>query len=329
MTIAHTVASAMNYLITECDKVHVNANLSLSNIMFTENWECKLADQFFRKWKHDLHLEVYPSDEVSLIKEYGYMLWQLITEQDAMALKRKPDQPLSFPSYCPSKLKDLILSCISPQNSHPKFASFIDPKVWDDIFLEAIGIGKRVCNEIWDRIGEPASASVPWSKFFRGFCSHFNINYDTKTETTLESKYLAIMMGCAGSNATVTKDGFQRIFSCIGPFIDGSEILDQVTALMETSWFLGALGAPEAERLLQPLGDRSFLVRFSPNSGEFSITFKENNKIYHTRVLNEARFNLHNYVQMLISKKGFKHSPPSPFKVTDSAGHLHEWKFIR
>jgi len=136
-------------------------------------------------------------------------------------------------------------------------------------------------------------------------------------------------MGCSQTQMNVTKSGFQRVFACIGPFIEGTEILDQVKALMETNWFMGSLSATEGEKLLQTLQDKSFLVRFSPNSGEFSISFKENNKILHTRVLNEARFNLHNYVQMLIAKKGFKQCPPSPFKVTDATSQIHEWKFIR
>jgi len=304
-------------------------NLSLSNIMFTDNWDCKVADQFFRQWKSGLNKDVCKMDEAALVKEYGLVLWQLITEQDATAV-RKGEAKLTFPTYCPTKLQDLILTCYHVATSNAKFSNFVDTKFWDDIFLEAIEVGKKVGNEIWATFGE--AEHVSWSKFLRAFCTHLNIIYDaSSTEPTLEEIYLMAMMGCEKSSQnTVYRKNFTQLFACIGPFIDGSEILDQVKALMETNWFMGNLDASKAEKMLANMPDKSFLVRFSPTSGDFSITFKEA-RVLHTRVPNNARFNLHNYVQMLIAKKSFKNCPPSPFSVAGEGiiPQLHQWKFIR
>jgi len=203
-------------------------------------------------------------------------------------------------------------------------------KVWDDIFAEAMEIGTNLCNEIWTAMGVGDAASVQWSKFLRAFLSQLNIPYKESIETTTEVKCLMAMMGCSKNQMIVNQASFKRVFSCIGPFIESSEILDQVKNLMETAWFMGSLSATEAEKMILPLGDRSYLVRFSPNSGEFSITFKEKDKLLHTRVPNSARFNLHNYIQMLITKKSFRQCPPSPFRqVGENSTQLHAWKFVR
>jgi len=329
MNVAHHLASAMEYLLK---KPCSNPNLCPSNILFTDMWDCKVADQSFCDWKTSMHKKnlLGPTDEPSLIKEYGLLLWELITEQDSAPIRK--GGPLHFPERCPTKLKELILSCCdeSPPK-RPQFAQFTDDKMLDEIFLEALKIGTNVCNDVWKAMG--GGTAVQWSKFLPTFCNQLGIQFNERTGQTLEVKCLKHMLDCSPANdEMVALDAFKRLFMCVGPFIDGSEILDQVKALMETEWFVGPLSAAEAEKMLADLPARAFLVRFSSNSGEYSITFKEKkDKTLHSRVPNNAKFNLHDYVKMLQEKKKFQKSPPSPFQhlFTSSDAQSHLWKFIR
>jgi hypothetical protein len=141
------------------------------------------------------------------------------------------------------------------------------------------------------------------------------------------------MLDCTPTGGSVTEQAFSRLMKCVGPFIDGGEIIDQVRCLIEAPWFMGAISAQEAEALIGPLDGKPFLVRFSSSSGDYSITFKQKGKVLHSRVPMNAKYNLHEYVALLQSKKKFLEMPRSPFAYllsdTNNRSYYHTWKFIR
>jgi len=142
------------------------------------------------------------------------------------------------------------------------------------------------------------------------------------------------MFGCLHSGI-ITEEAYERLIKCIGPFIEGGEVIDQVRALLEMPWFMGVLSASEADSAIEHLDceGKPFLVRFSSSTGDYSLTFKTKGKILHSRVPPMAKYNLHQYVSLLKLKKKFGDSPPSPFlylfENSQKFPSCHSYKFIR
>lgn len=65
------------------------------------------------------------------------------------------------------------------------------------------------------------------------FCDWLRLQCDTETPTTLEFRCLSCMLDCDKNRGLVTAEAFARLVKCIGPFIDGGEIIDQVKCLIE------------------------------------------------------------------------------------------------
>lgn len=68
----------------------------------------------------------------------------------------------------------------------------------------------------------------------------------------------------------VTATSYDRLIKCVGPFLHGNELVDQVTTLLDAPWFMGALSAQEADSLIEPLPGKPFLVRFSSSNGTYA-----------------------------------------------------------
>lgn len=343
MNIAQSVAVAMDYLLTNG---WTNPNLNINNILFTDDWEVKLADQSFRKFKaitkgaKDTLEEV---DEPYLVFQFGLLLWKLVTETDSSPLQS--GELVEVPKHCPNKLIDLILHCcnLDPE-ARPTFSRLVNLDAFDGIFCEADAQGHAACLNVWDKVSRGRDA-VPWDEFAPFFCSAFEIPYNGHvTDETIEFLCLRSMFDLQASTniknrkarlTIVTQEAFHRLIKCIGPFIEGGEILDQVKALLEAPWFMGVLSAQEADELIEPLqsSGKPFLVRFSSSTGDYSITFKTKDRILHSRVPQSAKYNLHQYVELLKQKKKFRVSPPSPFAelfvVSNQLPGYRPWTFVR
>jgi len=256
-------------------------------------------------------------------------LWSLVTEQDGSVVLDSSALP-ELPAECPIKLQNLIYQCFDEDPSkRPLFSSLItSSNTFDEVFYEASVNGAELFLRMWDdlTIEQPA-----WLDFLPAFCKTFNMPHTETTQNTVEFQCLKHMLDCDNNNQLVLREAFERLLKCIGPFIEGEEIIDQVKSLLEMSWFMGNLTAFDAEKKLKDLPNRAFLVRFSSNTGEFTVTFKQKHKILHSRVPTSAKYNLQQYVNLLQQKKKFKVTPPSPF------GHLfvrtrlgyHSWTFVR
>jgi hypothetical protein len=122
------------------------------------------------------------------------------------------------------------------------------------------------------------------------------------------------MLDVDNNRGRVTDSNFARLIKTVGPFIEGIEIVHQVRALIATPWFIGTKSAVEAHQLLISLPRNPFLVRFSSKTGDFTITYKLQNKIYHMRIPPNAKYNLHQFVKLFCKKNKLSESPQSPFK---------------
>jgi len=312
MNIAQSVASAMEFIIR--NKLS-NPNLKLSNILFNQLWDVKLTDQDYRDFNSIIGKPVLPVDENNLMFQYGLLLFSLLTEKPATYYKDSDSDSIAeyLPEGCPRKLKNLILQCTSA-GSRPTFAELSNnTALFDDIFFEASIISADLCIALWENMG---SNAIKWEAFLPQLCCALKIPFDDLTPNTLEFLCLQQMFDVDNNNGNVTDTTFGRLIKCIGPFVEGTEIIDQVKALLEMPWFSGTMSASEAEQIIQalPNPNRAFLVRFSSNTGEYSITFKQKNQILHSRVPVTAKYNLHQYVKLLQQRKKFADNPPSKFK---------------
>jgi len=103
-----------------------------------------------------------------------------------------------------------------------------------------------------------ASTAIKWEVFLPALCSALKIPYDDHTIDTLEFLCLRQMFDVDSNNGNVTDSTFERFIKCIGPFVDGTEIIDQVKALLEMPWFSGTMTAAEAEQIIQSLPNSFF-----------------------------------------------------------------------
>jgi len=250
-------------------------------------------------------------DERKLIFDYGILLFCLISEKPAVYYTDPNSISEHLPIGCPPKLKKLIEDCTT-EEERPTFAILANSSLFDDIFYEASLTSADLCLKVWKNM---SSNAIKWEIFLPELCTALKIPYDDETPNTLEFLCLRQMFDVDSNNGNVTDSTFERFIKCIGPFVDGSEIIDQVKALLEMPWFSGTMTAAEAEQIIQSLPNRAFLVRFSSNTGEFSITFKQKNQLLHSRVPVTAKYNLHQYVKLLQQRKKFSDNPPSKFKT--------------
>eukprot|EP01126_Amoeba_proteus_P007799 TRINITY_DN12827_c0_g1_i4.p1 TRINITY_DN12827_c0_g1~~TRINITY_DN12827_c0_g1_i4.p1 ORF type:complete len:276 (-),score=53.02 TRINITY_DN12827_c0_g1_i4:281-1108(-) len=254
MNIAYNLALA---IVDVLENNFTKPNLKLSNILFMENWSVKLADQSYAGFKQGVGEEQVQVDEWDLVYEFGIILWELITEKSGEFFRKEGRFPF-FPQGCPTKLRDMILVCCAKDTqSRPSFLQLISEDTFEAIFLQAAYMSSGLCSNMWTTLAM-RRPSVSWNEFLPTFCETLKINYPmvTKLEETLEFTCLRalIVLTQQGRNndrvgcGTVTRESFDRLIKCIGPFIDGSEVLDQVLALLKAPWFSGVMSAPEAKK---------------------------------------------------------------------------------
>jgi hypothetical protein len=290
----------MNYVINE-PNIYTNPNLDKTNILFTSGWDIKLVDQDFLKLK-----TISKTPEETLVREYGFLILELIYEQN---LPRK-ESPKIPSEGMPNPLKTLIKNCFE---SKIKFSemNIIFPK----IIYESGEYATEYYTRLWDKFTQKYKGKQTWVNLVNLICETLNISYNSEISNTVEFRCIKAILDPKDEQETITPDAFQKLVKCVGPFIDFSESLDHVTSLLKAPWFMGAIAPTEADKLLKSMPAlKSFLVRFSVKSGEFSITWKVKDKVMHTRVPTEEKYNLYGYVESELTKKKFEETPPSPYR---------------
>ena len=324
ITIAESIAEAMRYVI---EHDFTNPNLNLSNILFDENWNVKLADQTWRDFyvMCELVNKVVPAPQ-DLVNDFGSLLVNLITNSKIHPL---PTDQSGF--MIPTKLRTLIQECMEPNPKHrPNFDQLSDTNLYDKIFKESCAICEDKIECMWRDLSNNR-LNVSWEEFVPAFCESFILPFYDKVYETFEFNCFASLLGIQNTETLyVTHDALIRFIRCIGPFIEGTEILDKAKMFIEMPWFFGAINTQEAENLIAPLENNSFLVRYSSNIGDLTMTFKHKEKILHTRIPETAKYNVQEYIALVQIKKKFIGSPPSPFLdlIEQNNTYYLPWKFI-
>jgi len=134
------------------------------------------------------------------------------------------------------------------------------------------------------------------------------------------------------SNDFVTVETFERMIKCFGPFYEGDEILDQAKNLLGTVWFAGSMSGVDAEDFIRNEINSCFVVRFSSNPGEYSITFKQKEDVLHSRIPISAKYSLQQYIGILLKKKKFRipdNVVSEIYHLAKTAPSFHSWYFVR
>uniref|UniRef100_A0A6B2L4B0 SH2 domain-containing protein n=1 Tax=Arcella intermedia TaxID=1963864 RepID=A0A6B2L4B0_9EUKA len=324
MNIAQCVASTLEYVFKE---KFTNPNLKFSNILFNQMWDVKLADQDYLCLKPQ---STAPTQS-ALLHDYGKFLVSLFTETYIPSDISDTDLRELVPQQYPSKLRSLINECLT-QTTITTFAQVVSSNgvVFDDIFFEASVDSAEICASLWESLTEDHENTngLPWDVFLPAFCSLIALPFEKEKANNLEFLCLKEMFDVPKNADLVTISSFERVIKCIGPFLEGTEIVHQVKALLEMTWFAGNLTATEAEHQLQSLPNKTFIVRFSGNTGEYSISFKQNNQVLHSRVPVNAKYNLHQYVKLIEHRKKFIPPAQSRYKL-GSAPSIFPYCFIR
>jgi len=224
---------------------------------------------------------------------------------------------------------DLINTSQSNQNL--TFQTIIDKNYFEEIVTQSEQLSEKTYSQLWDKLTQEFKGLISWGNFLPQFCTFFKIYYPADSDKKLEFQCLKSILECKENISIITVDAFERLIKCVGPFIDGAESLDRVVALLNEPWFMGNMTPQNADSLLRNLTQiRSFLVRFSGKSGEFSITWRVKEKVMHTRVPPIDKYNLRGYVEFELKKKKFEEYPTSPFKDIFAQNYvkLHNYKFI-
>ncbi|PRP83228.1 hypothetical protein PROFUN_09440 [Planoprotostelium fungivorum] len=117
---------------------------------------------------------------------------------------------------------------------------------------------------------------------FETFISAFGSNFDMRDYSVTQLKYM-LDYSCTGY---VTLRKFATLIRGYGPF---PKVLENVTTLFQFNWFHGYLSTKEAEFLLKPQPQGTFLVRFSKASCDAIVISchlysSSNEPIVHTSV---------------------------------------------
>jgi len=312
MNIAQSVALGLQFAF---ENSYTHINLELKNILLSDSWMAKLGNQCYGKFRKLINKN-YSENEPEIILQFGKLLYKLLCCTGPLD-EEVQIQNLKFPPEVPKDLQDLIVYCCHPQEeSRPSFKDITTDK-FDSIFYEADSISIDKLFSIWAKMPMSRRRTVLWKDFVTNFCDALQLPLE---DYSIELKCLLEMLG---GNEIVTEDSFVRLAKCIGPFIEGFEVLEHVRGLLESPWFMGFLSAQEADKILEPLNGRPFLLRFSSNPGEYSVTFKSKQIVLHSRVPKNAKYHLPQYVALLKKKKKFQETPPSPFRHIFNGRHQH------
>jgi len=249
---------------------------------------------------------------------FGFILWYFLTEEkpysSLTSLKQlkehvsKGERP-TIPVNTPKTLVDLIVRCMQQDPSkRPTLQTILNEKPWDTIVKEAIFMGDKAINEMWQRCGTVGEIpqQVKWDVFAPAFCSHLGIQVK-KAELRDDIKFKALRAVLLPQKTEfVSLINFQKFLKWFGPVRvdEGMSFLQTIVDLLHHEWFHGDISAEEAaNRINTSKNKNSFIVRFSQNSLCFTLSIKKLNEVEHRRIPSEFNYNLATYVKMEMEEK--------------------------
>eukprot|EP01119_Soliformovum_irregulare_P013794 TRINITY_DN3709_c0_g3_i1.p1 TRINITY_DN3709_c0_g3~~TRINITY_DN3709_c0_g3_i1.p1 ORF type:complete len:379 (+),score=154.67 TRINITY_DN3709_c0_g3_i1:972-2108(+) len=321
MMICKQTAQAVNWMHNLSPPV-LHLDLKPANLLLDKHFNVKVADFGLSMLKvQNLEVangspyfmcpEMFEKKEITEkadVYSFGILIWEIMTEgvpysenpriRDIESLKSeviKGVRPDSSKLGIP-RLKELFIKCVHPDpKSRPTFRMLLDRMEFDHCLVEGlISPQNQLARLIWigDFFGKYL---VPWEDFKKSFCKYLKIiNLD---ESNLKIIFFKKVLGAISnlnlqvenSKEFVSLQNFANCFECFGPITTGTELLENIDAVVSQPYFHGNISKENADTLLRRCNEGSYLVRFSSSSpGIFTLSFLLNKKVSHMRIQHEV-----------------------------------------
>ena len=200
----------------------------------------------------------------------------------------------------PPSLKTLVQWCWDPQASLRPTAAVCVEKL-EALIIESAVVADEVGAAVWGAVSDEKGVkeSVSFEILFQALCSTLGLrkkSIDSQSAVLLK----ALLGSMSGNDAEVTLVDYGRLVGLLGPM--DKEFLKRMKRLMRNLWFFGGTSTSAAEKALLATQDGSFLIRFSSQPSNFTLSYVKGGKIWHTRIIHKAsveRFELDGSGQIL------------------------------
>jgi len=169
---------------------------------------------------------------------------------------------------CSPVLEKLLNKCwdIQPDN-RPTFDEIIT--ILDDLLIET-AIPDEKARIFWVNSFKRKEA-VTWSDFLSAIVTNQNLNM---IKNEIEIKCMNAIL--ADSQEMVTQKQFSAMLDWFGPL--DSSFASRIRETLALPYFFGDINATQASSFLQPCQTKSYLVRFSSQPGEYTVSTKPDDK---------------------------------------------------
>jgi len=331
MAILTKASTGVNWL-HQMNPVILHLDLKPANILLDDHFRAKIADfglsqivskddksRFLKMGGTPLYMppEMFATPPIPSTKcdvyAFGIIIWELLIERipyydsdikssEELFEKVKGGTRPSIPKNCPPPLQKLITKCWNEDpEKRPSLIEIIESNVFNDSFLDAMAAGSEIAREMWSKFG-PDTKEVKWQDFLESFALLLNINV---SGTELEVKCLQKILNANVSPFTVSVQNFEKFLRWFGPIEPGFGLLAQVREILKLKFFHGDISPEQAEDILRSVKPRSYLVRFSKEPGQVSISYTKQHKsgtakMIHARISNQ---NIKKQVKEFAKKK--------------------------
>ncbi len=208
----------------------------------------------------------------------------------------RPEFPKNA-AKAPGRLKKLIQKSWEPEpKSRPSMAKVV--KELEEVILD-VTLQDHDARKMWrDKLG--GENVVAWPKV--AACIRDTLQFTEKISSFDNFDSMPIEFQClhelvvrkgkgkkikhakAGNAPVVKVKQFGEMVQYFGPF--DRDFLHRLKSLLTSKWFHGAVSQEDAESSLQRADSHSFLIRFSSNAPNFTLSVKGKKQIEHHRILN-------------------------------------------
>ncbi len=156
------------------------------------------------------------------------------------------------------------------------------------LLIESAMRGDEAGALVWHKAsgakGEVKDA-VPFAIFCASLFEVIECKKSVESRTAVMIRAVLHTLG-GGDESVVTLVDFGRLCCLLGPV--NESFARRVKSLTKLPWFFGGMSTAEAEKLLLPQGNKTFLVRFSSTGANFSLSYVHGGKIWHTRIKHDG-----------------------------------------
>ncbi len=189
---------------------------------------------------------------------------------------------------CPGmqgSLKQLLDWCWEAQPARRPTAAQCVEKL-EMLLIESATKGDEAGALVWHKLsgGQEVKDAVPFAAFCASLFEVAECKKDVDSRTAILIKAVLHTMG-GGDDSVVTLVDFGRMCGLLGPI--NRSFPKRVKSLTKMPWFFAGTSTADAEKLLLPQGSKTFLVRFSSSGCNFTLSYVNGGKVWHTRIKHE------------------------------------------